>query len=145
MYNHQLRRLAALLITPPENNEEQRELDMLLHKFDNKRALRPAIEFVEKVCNAIDVSYDDIKSDMRTRPLPQIRHILMLEVRYRFPDLSLPQIGSIFNRDHTTVIHGCKTAANPHDTVIASIRDRIASVIEPQVKMKFNDSNTPQP
>lgn len=145
LYNSQLRRLAALLITPPENNDEQRELDMLLHKFDNQRALRPAIEFVANVCNALGVSYDDVKSDDRTRPLPQIRHVLMMEVRYRFPELSLIQIGSIFNREHCTVIYGCRVASNTHDIVIAPIRKRIASVIEPPVRMKFNDSNTPMP
>ena len=141
MYNHELRRLVALLLSPPTDNNEQRELDLLMHKYDNRRALQPAIDFVHNVCRKIGVDHADILSDSRNRPLPQIRHVLMSEVRQRFPDLSLPQIGSIFNRKHCTVIHGCRSANNPHDTYIAMIRERIASVVDAPVRMKFNDSH----
>lgn len=139
MYNHELRRLAALLIEPPKDDAEQRELDHLMHKYDNRKALRPAIEFVQDVCRKIGVNHDDVISETRTRPLPQIRHVLMAEVRKRFPELSLIQIGSVFNRNHSTVIHGCRSADNPHDTLIASIRERIASVVDAPIRMKFND------
>lgn len=50
------------------------------------------------------VTFDEIVSASRTRRVTLARQIAMATIRARKPDLSLPQIGKIFNKDHTTVL-----------------------------------------
>ena len=50
-------------------------------------------------------SWEDIKSKRRNRKLVVARHSCMKEVHKQRPDLSFPQIGRIFNRDHTSILH----------------------------------------
>ena len=45
--------------------------------------------------------------------------------------MSLPQIGKIFNRDHTTVLHGCNQIANAikNDPSMASVVNDLKEII----------------
>lgn len=40
--------------------------------------------------------------------LPAARHVAMYVVRREVPQLSLPQLGALLNRDHTAIIHACQ-------------------------------------
>ncbi|AVL99165.1 chromosomal replication initiator protein DnaA [Gordonia iterans] len=51
-----------------------------------------------------NISVDDLRGTGRKSPLVTYRQIAMYLCR-ELTDLSLPQIGEAFNRDHTTVIH----------------------------------------
>lgn len=51
-----------------------------------------------------NVSFSDIVGPRRTRELVEPRHRCMVAVYTERADLSLPQIGKIFERDHTTII-----------------------------------------
>ncbi|MBR1780257.1 MAG: chromosomal replication initiator protein DnaA, partial [Oscillospiraceae bacterium] len=53
-------------------------------------------------CYGIDVS--DILSTSRTKEITLARQVAMYVIR-QLTKLSLPEIGKIFSRDHTTVIH----------------------------------------
>lgn len=55
------------------------------------------------------IPVSELKGDGKTRDLVYARQDLMLAIR-RNTDLSLPQIGKIMNRHHTTVLHGVREA-----------------------------------
>ncbi|ASP85022.1 hypothetical protein CDO26_10720 [Sinorhizobium meliloti] len=51
------------------------------------------------------VTWDDIIGVRRTRDLVKPRQLCMVAVYEERKDLSLPMIGKIFRRDHTTILH----------------------------------------
>lgn len=58
------------------------------------------------------VTWADVKSIRRTRQLVEPRQACIKAVYDERKDLSLPRIGRLFNRDHTTILHAIrKTAA----------------------------------
>ncbi len=67
---------------------------------------------VDKVFAAVyhkyDVSRDDIISPRRTKDIAWARHVAIYILR-EITDMSLPGIGKIFNRDHTTVLSSLNT------------------------------------
>ncbi len=56
------------------------------------------------VCRKFGVSRADLESTSRKKELAQPRHLCIYLIR-EVTGMSLPQIGKIFNRDHTTVIN----------------------------------------
>lgn len=64
----------------------------------------PAIELIKQVADKHGISVSDLKSESRNVHIVAIRHEAMALVYEKRPDLSLPQIGKIFGRDHTTVL-----------------------------------------
>jgi chromosomal replication initiator protein len=56
-----------------------------------------------------DVTMDELLGPCRLRCIAWARQDAMLRIR-RELNLSLPQIGRIFKRDHTTVMHGIRRA-----------------------------------
>ena len=63
---------------------------------------------LEKVAKKYGVTVEDIKGTKRTKEIAWARHISIYLIR-RLTDMSLPQIGRLLNRDHTTVINSLKT------------------------------------
>jgi chromosomal replication initiator protein len=51
-----------------------------------------------------DVTWDDVKGVRRTRDLIEPRHACMKAVYDERKDLSLPRLGRLFARDHTTIL-----------------------------------------
>jgi len=68
-------------------------------------------ELYGKILNEYGITEDELKSPMRDRPIVNIRHAMFYYLRYR-KNYSTIKIGSIFNRDHSSVIHGCKVVEN---------------------------------
>lgn len=66
---------------------------------------------VSEIINAVAaqhrVDVREILSNDQTQRVCRARQHAMYEVRRR-TSLSLPQIGAIFDRDHATVLHGCR-------------------------------------
>lgn len=65
-----------------------------------KRLMKAAI----KGC---DVTKADLKGKSRKRHLARTRQALMV-LLYENTNMSLPDVGQVFNRDHTTVLHAVK-------------------------------------
>ncbi len=59
---------------------------------------------INTVCDYFDVKIKDIFSNKRTKTISYPRQVSMYLIR-NMTDLSLPKIGEIFERDHSTVIH----------------------------------------
>ena len=58
---------------------------------------------LEKVAKKYGLSVEDIKGAKRTKDIAYARHITIYMIR-KLTDMSLPQIGKLFNRDHTTIL-----------------------------------------
>jgi len=57
----------------------------------------------DKVTKKYNISEEDLKGKKRTKDIAKVRHICIYIIR-KMTDLSLPSIGKIFSRDHTTII-----------------------------------------
>jgi chromosomal replication initiation ATPase DnaA len=73
---------------------------------------RPAWKLIARqVCAAHDAPYDDVMSERRLAALVTVRH----EIWYRMKtelNMSYPEIGGRFSRDHTTILHGVRKHAD---------------------------------
>ena len=63
-------------------------------------------EIINSVCDATGVTRAEVFSDTRKQPIAKIRQYAMWKCREQ--GYSLPQIGVVFGRDHSTVFHACK-------------------------------------
>ena len=67
----------------------------------------PDIEVIKQVAaHAFHVTVRDLEKKQRTQRLALVRYIAMYLTR-ELTGLSFPEIGRAFNRDHSTVMHGC--------------------------------------
>lgn len=74
---------------------------------------RPANKIIAEVLREYpEYTLADIRSPRRMRPLVKARNACVIAVRRERPDLSFPQIGKIFNRDHTSILAICGNLSN---------------------------------
>lgn len=59
---------------------------------------------IEAVEQATGITLEQLKSDDRHRAIADVRHIAIYLIRFN-TTLSVVQIGKIFGRDHSTVLH----------------------------------------
>lgn len=76
----------------------------------NSRMVSPE-SIIAKVSERFGVSVEEFKSKNKQKRIAEARQVCMYLIR-EMTDLSLPKIGEIFNRDHTTVLHGWRTISN---------------------------------
>jgi hypothetical protein len=69
-----------------------------------------ALRVVERVAGERGISLAELRSTSRSPRLVRARWAAMTAARSE-TDASLPQIGRILNRDHTTVLHGLRRMA----------------------------------
>jgi chromosomal replication initiator protein len=67
----------------------------------------PAETILQETAKYFGFRREDLSSKSRSRPLTTARHIAMYLLR-ELTGLSLIKIGELFDRDHTTVMHGIK-------------------------------------
>ncbi len=65
----------------------------------------PATLIMEETAKYFGLTVDDLTSKSRSRPLTTARHVAMYLVR-ECTGMTLPKIGEMFDRDHTTALHG---------------------------------------
>jgi hypothetical protein len=81
---------------------------------------KPVKDIVDEVLkNNSGWSWEDIKSKRRNRSLVAVRHACMKEVHRQRPDLSFPQLGRIFNRDHSSLLHAVGRLAKSRSNELA--------------------------
>ena len=72
----------------------------------NNVQYRPLYGKIEaRICKALGVSRNEIRSSRRHRDVVFARHAVMYWT-IRLTSLSLPAVGRIMRRDHTTILHG---------------------------------------
>ena len=64
----------------------------------------PAINIIKDVATKYGLTVDIIRGQSRSVPVVKVRHEAMAKVHMARPDLSLPALGRIFNRDHTSIL-----------------------------------------
>jgi chromosomal replication initiator protein len=65
----------------------------------------PAALIMEETAKYFGLTVSDLTSKSRSRPLTTARHVAMYLVR-ECTGMTLPKIGELFARDHTTALHG---------------------------------------
>lgn len=63
------------------------------------------------VCQYYGIPLDDVFQPSRAYSLNKGRHVAMYLVR-KLTDMSYPDIGRVFNRAHSTVLHACRVVEN---------------------------------
>ena len=66
-------------------------------------------QVIRRVADAYEVSVDDLLSRRRDGVLVMARRAAIVAVYQAFPD-SLPMLGRLFDRDHTTILHHLRVA-----------------------------------
>ena len=96
----------------------QKPLDMALAREALKDLLNASSSrmvtpesIIAKVSDRFAVSVEELKSKNKQRRISDARQICMYLIR-EMTDLSLPRIGEVFNRDHTTVLHGWRSISS---------------------------------
>lgn len=64
--------------------------------------------YIKRRAIELGTAYRHVVGDSRHLPIIPIRHLLMWETKQQYPLMSLVQIGKLFNRDHSTVIHAVR-------------------------------------
>lgn len=67
-------------------------------------ALNP---LVLAICNKFDVTKEELLGKRRNKKYVDARHVLFY-LAYTKTSLTLPEIGRLVDRDHTTILHGCQ-------------------------------------
>lgn len=66
------------------------------------------LQIIKDVATKRGVSFADVMGGSREATINLTRQEAMYEVYIQRPNLSYPAIGTVFNRDHTTCLHGVR-------------------------------------
>jgi chromosomal replication initiation ATPase DnaA len=66
-------------------------------------------KIIDKSCEFFGITFEDLKKKDRYIPLVEARsHIFYMLNQDEFLRCTYKHIGRLFNRDHSTIIHGCR-------------------------------------
>ncbi len=65
-------------------------------------------KILSKIAQKYDISVEDIKGSKRSRDIAMPRHIAIYLIR-EMTNMSFPQLGKLFGRDHTTILNSYQT------------------------------------
>ncbi len=93
-------------------------------------------EVVDAVARAGGVRPKDLLGRGQARPLTRARQLAMHLLRELCPGASLPAIGHLLGRDHSTVLYGCRRAAAllARDPAYRDLRERARRELAPPVR-----------
>ena len=83
----------------------------LLLKSCDIRDIYKTARIILKVCKFMDINWETLLSESRKIELVNTRYICYYFIT-KMTKNSTKKIGMIFNRDHATVLHGCKKIEN---------------------------------
>jgi chromosomal replication initiation ATPase DnaA len=75
------------------------------------RDLRMAV--IAEVADRHGVPVEEVMGGRREKIIARARQDSMAAIKARFPNDTLPMIGRLFNRDHTTVLHALRKQRRP--------------------------------
>lgn len=106
--------------------------EMALKAAERAAVPRPAfppVVFVRYAAAFYDLSIADMRSPHRAVAVSKPRHVIIAACALAYPDLSLPRLGQIFNRDHTSILHALR--ATGFYTARGAVRAACADVTDP--------------
>ena len=101
----------------------------------------PVSVTVDKIFAAVyrkdGIPKEELTGNRRTREIAQARHIAIYLIR-KITEMSLPNIGKIFGRDHTTILSSCETVEKKlhSDAVLAMDIDTMIKEVTGDEKLK---------
>jgi len=101
---HRLKALSRLFKQTPSIDFARQHLGSVL--VDETRA-PSAEEIIQTVADFYNIKVSDLKGSRRLKRIVRPRHVAMWLVRDQ-TELSFPEMGRVFGRDHATVQHACK-------------------------------------
>lgn len=85
-------------------------------KFRSESAPKITPEkIINVVCDHYKLNAYKLKSKSRVKEFTHARYVIFYFLR-KFANMTLKSVGLLFNRDHTTVIHGLETLQDIIDT-----------------------------
>lgn len=108
-----LRRAVGLLAGMVSERQGVAAADVVLENIGeaNRRSAKPVQVIIAEVAAAYGCTAADLLGTSLKRKLTVARHAAYYEVKTQRPWLSLPQVGRIFGRDHTTILYGIRKHA----------------------------------
>ena len=108
-------------------------IDMTQKVIEEVKSISPGLNptppmIIQTVSNFYSVPVDQIMSDRRSKDTVQPRQMAMYLVR-KMTNYSLPEIGKVFGRDHTTGMHACDKIDSDRKKN-AELEDIIKTLIE---------------
>lgn len=65
-------------------------------------------DIIDRVCVEMEVSEEELRSRSRTKHVARARQLAMRRLYDEGPEWSMPRVGRVFDRDHTTVLHALR-------------------------------------
>jgi chromosomal replication initiator protein len=94
-----------------------------LHPFQSERASPDHRRIIEAICSRFNVPAEDLSGPSRSREITYARHLAMYLIHKR-SQLPYAEIGRLFgNRDHTTVLSGCRRIAKELNALPSTKKD----------------------
>ncbi len=115
------------------HNLTMHRAEATLNRYEKPREQITIPRIIDVVADTFNLDVDVLTGKKRAARINHARQIAMFLAR-EMTESSLPQIGDIFGRSHTTVLHGCNKVEEEieADTVLASriqrLRNKISSV-----------------
>lgn len=122
--------IAARLRLNGGENLTMRRAEATLNRYERPREHITIAYIIEVIAAAFNLEIDTIKGKKRMARINHARQLSMFLAR-EMTEASLPQIGDVFGRSHTTVLHGCNKIQEEieMDTVLALRVQRLRNQI----------------
>jgi hypothetical protein len=65
----------------------------------------PVMQYIKAASYLVGISIDDLRGSRSNKAMILKRHAVIRSALYRYPDVSLPKLGKLFHRDHTSILH----------------------------------------
>ena len=120
------------IIRRPRADADEHVREYRLYLLTGKETLLVG-EYIKMRCLQLRMCPDLlIVKKSRERPVVVVRQALMIEVRIRYPRLSVVHIGRIFNVDHTSVLHALRKAG-----IVASPISRVTPEMSAEMRRLY--------
>lgn len=128
--NGMFNQIAARVRMSNGQNISMYRAEATLNRYEKPREQVTVPKIVEAVAEAFNLKADMLTGKKRTARINQARQIAMFLAR-EMTEASLPQIGDVFGRSHTTVLHGCNKIEEEieADPVLSSRLQRLRNQI----------------
>jgi chromosomal replication initiation ATPase DnaA len=102
-------------------------LDARKDDFVQRIQKRNPKDIIQAVCETVNLTEAALKSNLRKREVVEARYIAIILILNANPDLTLKQVGHMFNREHSTVIYARDTY---YQLIVCdkNFQDKVASV-----------------
>lgn len=136
----QLTKVYALIDETEKRILKEHGLTVSLHPVFHAECSDVWNEFLRVISDALGMDFELYRTKTRMKYAVYMRHIAAFLLREYYPKLSYPYIAKMFDKDHTTVVHGvqtCKNLLDAKDTAMVSMYNAANEAVK-----KWRDNKT---